>query len=253
MKKCMVLSCVVVSILAWCGSVYAQDAVEEQVQLPAKDSAEYAVVRSRAVSDLTSFLTKKRIDLDENLAYFVAFLDKLGKADDFITTPMDIPKDPKQRFAVLGVLEDEFADRNIRVPEKAMSWNEMMEIAMRFRIAEGYLPVSFADGEELKTYKDILKRRESLPRKMWADVNKKVEACLKAWTYLGTINQQQGFKLFRFKEREEQTRLEEERRAEASAARSDRSRQMRGSRKEAELRRRQDRLSRRYTYSYWGR
>lgn len=254
MKKSILFLCVV-SLFAWGGSICAQEAVEveEEVQLPPENSPEYSVVRSCAVSELTSFFSRKRIELTENLNIFTAFLDKLGKADEFITTPVEVPQDPAQRFAVLGILEDEFVARNIRIPEKPMSWEQMIEMAMQFVVAEGYLPVEFSDGEELKAYREVLKRREALPRKMRSDITNQVDACLKAWVYLGTINQQQGFKLYRFQEQEKKKRLEAEKKAQASAARGARSRQARSVRKEEEMRRRQDNLRYRYGYSYYGR
>lgn len=258
MNKRIALLIAIVGFLAWCGSVNAQEAanaqeVEDEIQVPSKGTAEYWVVRSRGVSELRGFLTRKRVDLKENLSIFVAFLDKLGKADHFSTTPVEVPSDPKYRFEVLGILEEDLADRNMKMPTKPMSLEHMVEIAMEIVVSDGYLSVHFSDGEELKNFKDVLKRRESSLRKVQSDVNAQVEACLRAWFYLGSINHQDGFKLFRFNLKEEEKRAKEEQRAAASAARGSRSRGNRGARKQAELQRRQDRLDDRYQNAYWGR
>ncbi len=252
MNKRIALLIAIVGFLAWFGSVNAQEA-EDEVQVPAKGTAEYWVVRSRGVSELTGFLSRKRLDLKENLSIFAVFLDKVGKTGDFSTTPVEVSDDPKLRFQVLGILEEDLADRNIQMPKKPMSLEQMVEIGMEIVVSDGYLTVHFSDGQELKNYKDVLKRRESSLRKIRSDVHAQVEACLRAWSYLGTINQQDGFKLFRFNLKEEERRAKEEQRAAASAARGARSRQNRGARKQAELQRRQDNLDYRYQNAYWGR
>lgn len=239
----------VIAGLLCCGSVsWAQN--DEEIQLPAENSAEYWVVRSNAVSELTAFLTLKRKELNEELALFTQFLDKIGKTDDFVTASLAVPEDPKLRFEMLGLLED-VEKANIKIPEKPLTWEEMIAIAMRFTVIEGYLPVSFADDEELREFKTVLTRRENFLHKIRSDSKIQVEACLKAWFYLGTINQQRGFKLYRFQTTEAARKAEEQ---EKAKSRADKVAKAREKKQAHMLQLRQVRLRRKYynNYRYWG-
>jgi hypothetical protein len=250
MLKNFTLSLLVAASLICVGPLNAQDA-EDQVKLPDQNTSDYWVVRSNAISELITFLTKKRTELKEDLNHFTAYLDKLDKADDFITSNVEVPKDPKYRFQLLGILDD-VEDSGIKVPEKPMTWEQMVEVAMRFVVQEGYLPVEFADGDELRQYKNVLKNRENFLKKIRSDVTNQVEACLKAWFYLGTINQQTGFKLYRFQTTETKNKAAEEKRAASRAEQGTEARQASRDRKEEELRRRQERLNQSYNNNYWG-
>ena len=112
------------------------------------------------------------------------------------------------RFQVLGLLED-LEESSVNVPKEPMTWEQMVEIAMKFVVEEGYNSVDFSDGEELRQYKAVLKNRENFLKKIRSDVNNQVEACLFAWFYLGTINQQTGFKLYRFQTTEAEAKKAE--------------------------------------------
>lgn len=250
MLKNFTFSLLVVASLICVGPLNAQDA-EDQVKLPEKNTSEYWVVRSRAISELITFLTKKRTELKEDLNHFTAYLDKLDKADDFITSNVEVPKDPKYRFQVLGILED-VEDSSVNVPEKPMTWEQMVEIAMKFVVEEGYSSVDFSDGEELRQYKAVLKNRENFLKKIRSDVNNQVEACLMAWFYLGTINQQTGFKLYRFQTTEAEAKEAEAKRAKSRAEQGADARQRRQDLKDEETQRRQERLNRSYNNNYWG-
>ncbi|MFC1763863.1 hypothetical protein ACFL6U_17535 [Planctomycetota bacterium] len=225
-------------------------AADDEIQLPPQDSAEYWVVRSRSVSELITFLTKKRTELTADLNHFTSFLEKVGKADDFAGSNIEVPDGPEYRAAVLGII-DSFEDTGIEMPKKSLSWEQMVELAMKFTVVEGYLPVDFKDGEELARYKRVLKNRESFSRDVRKDVSALVEGCLKAWFYLGSINQQDAFKLFVFQEEQMARQAAAEKQAEARAQRADKAKDLLEKSKEEELRRRQDRLNRSYGYGYW--
>jgi hypothetical protein len=251
MFKRLTLSLLIVASLFCAAPIHAQDA-EEKIVLPPQNTSEYWVVRSRAISELITFLTMKRTELNEDLSHFTSFLDKLGKADDFITSNVEVPKDPKYRFQMLGILEDVEESASVKVPEKPMTWEQMVEIAMKFVVEEGYSSVDFEDGEELRQYKAVLKNRENFLKKIRSDVNNQVEACLKAWFYLDTINQQTGFKLYRFQTVESERKSKEEKAAASRAEQGAEARQRRRDLKDEETRRRQERLNRSYSNSYWG-
>ena len=101
--------------------------------------------------------------------------------------------------------------------EMTFGKQQMVEIAMKFVVEEGYNSVDFSDGEELRQYKAVLKNRENFLKKIRSDVNNQVEACLFAWFYLGTINQQTGFKLYRYQTTEAEAKKAEDKRAASRA------------------------------------
>lgn len=176
--------------------LYAEStfAVTQQAQapMPPKDSPQYCVLRSEAVRELSSFMTKKRSKLRRKYSYFPAYLEQIGKLDDYSSQKIKVPNDPKYRLAILGVL-DKLEQKDIQVPEKAMSWNQVIEVAMQFVWSEGYIATDVETGEELQRFKEILQDRERFCRKVRDDVKVIVDECIRAWFYLGTIDRQKAF------------------------------------------------------------
>ena len=215
---------------------------EAAAPLPQEDGAEYWVLRSEAVRELTSFLTKKRKELKDKYAYFPGYLEEIGKASDFRSAKIKVPDDRKYRLEVLGLL-DAFEQKDIRLPEKTLSWDQVVDVAMQFVWAEGYLDVDIDNAEELQSFKNILQRKERFSRKVRADVKQTVDACVQAWYYLDTIDKQQGFRAY--------VAQEELNKKEAKAKeRTEKIAESRANRKQEEWQRRQYRLRNRYGYGY---
>ena len=124
-----------------------------------------------------------------------------------------------------------------------MNWSEVIDVAMQFVLAEGHLEAEIESGEELLRYKEILASRERLGKKIRKDVKVTVDACERAWFYLGEINRQQGFRAYVAQEqvKEDEAKME---------ARAERSAQQRDQRKKTEQERRQKRLRYKYGYGY---
>jgi len=173
----------------------AAQAPQPRTPLPSQDSPQYWVLRSEAVRELTGFITKKRTKLKRMYGYFPGYLEQIGKLTDYGSSNIKVPDNPKYRLAVLGLL-DEFEQKNVQLPETSMSWNQIIDVAMQFVWAEGHLATEVETGEELERFKDILQSRERFCRQARADVKVIVDACIKAWLYLGTIDQQQGFGVY---------------------------------------------------------
>lgn len=237
--------CMSLSLLISLGGVCVEgNAAEAQqsVPLPSEDTPDYWVLRSEAVRELTSFMTKKRKELKDKYAYFPGFLDEIGKAGDFRSAKKEIPNQNKYRLEVLGLL-DAFEQKKIQLPKKTLNWNEVVEIAMQFVWEEGYLDVDVEAGAELQSFKNILQRKERFSRKVRADVKQTVDACVQAWYYLDTINQQQGFRAYMAQEVAQKNEAK-------ARARAERTARLREERREEERQRRQERLRYRYGYGY---
>jgi len=220
----------------------AAEAQQLRKPLPPQDSPEYWVLRSEAVRELTAFMTKKRKELKDKYAYFPGYLEEIGKTADFRSSGRKIPGDVKYRLEVLGLL-DAFEQRNIQLPENPMNWTQVINVAMQFVWAEGHLETNIESGEELQRFKDILQRKERFCMKVRSDVKVTVDACVQAWFYLETIDQQPGFRVYVFQEQLKENEAKMKRQAERSA-------QARDERRKAELQRRQARLRYRYGYGY---
>ena len=187
--RCLVL---LACIWAQADTVTAQ---QPRVPMPAKNSPQYWVLRSEAVRELTRFMTKKRTELKRKYNHFPRYLDQIGKRKDYGSRNIKVPDDPRYRLEVLGLL-DEFERKNIQLPEKPLSWDQLVDIAMQYLWTEGYMAVDVEGGEELQRYQEILQSRERFGRKVRADIKVVVDRCVQGWCYLGTIKQQEGFRLY---------------------------------------------------------
>jgi hypothetical protein len=243
MNKTLLVSLSLLMSFSWlCAESLAAEAQASHVLLPSQDSPEYWVLRSEAVRELTSFMTTKRRELKEKYAYLPGYLEEIGKTKDFQTNKIKVPDNPKYRLEVLGLL-DAFEQKNIQLPKKTLSWNQVVDIAMQFVWEEGYLDVDIESGEELQSFKNILQRKERFSRKVRSDVKGTVDACVQAWYYLETIDQQQGFHAYMAQE----VLKEEEAKAKARAERTAR---LREEHRQEEQQRRQNRLRYKYGYGY---
>lgn len=225
----------------------------EGPSLPAKDTAEYWVVRTQAVNELTAFLTKKRGDLKNKVEYFKDYMGTIGVdyTKDFFSADVQVPNDMRLRMQILGIL-DKLEERDIKIPEKPLAWEEMVTFAMQMEIEEGYLPVQIETPEELDQFKTILDRKEKFAMKVREDAEKYIQTAMKAWVYLGQLGKQEEFKTFIVRVREDKKHELEARREEVSQENVAQARQRREQEKQNVWQNRQDRLMERYdNYGYY--
>jgi hypothetical protein len=226
----------------------------DQIKLPSVDTAEYWVVRTQAVTELTSFMTKKRSEVKAKLGYFKDYIDQIGKTDEAIVSNMQGADDPKLRLQVLGVL-DNLESKNIPIPQKPLSWEELVEFAMKFVLNEGYLPVTIEGQEELDNFKKILERKEQFCIKVRKDAEAIVVVAVKSWLYLGTIDKQQDFRLYMLNRKQQEKQAVEDQRRAILDDKVAADRQRREQEKQNIWQNRQDRLQERtgrgYGYGYY--
>jgi hypothetical protein len=183
-----------------------------QIKLPSRDTAEYWVVRSQAVNELTSLLTKKRSEVKVKLSYFKDYIAQIGKTDEVLASDIQGSDDPKLRAQVFGILE-ELENRNIPIPKKPLSWDELVGAGMKFILSEGYLPVDIEGQEELDNFKKILERKEQFCIKVRKETDGIVAVAIKSWLYLGTIEKQKEYRLYVNRQQQEKQALEGKRQA----------------------------------------
>jgi hypothetical protein len=177
------------------------------VVLPSEESAEYWVVRSYTVNELTSFLTKKRAELRGKLEYFKSYIEQIGKTQDMLASDIQGANDPVLRAKALGIF-DELASKDITIPKKQLSWEELVEVGMKFKVSEGYSPID-VNGQELDDFKSILKRNEQFCIKVRKETLVLVDMVVKGWLYLGTIDKQKEFRLYVIDQKQQKEKAQE--------------------------------------------
>jgi hypothetical protein len=165
----------------------------EDIQLPAKDSPEYWVIRSEAMGELVPLLTKKRAEMKMKRQMLADYLLKIGKGEEMAAAQIEVPDDPALYAKALGVAEG-FEERGVPLPKKTPTWDELAEFAMRFVIDEGYIPVEFDSTEDAAGFIEVVKKKEAYAQKVRKEMRGYVQDCLKIWTYLGTIGEQSAAK-----------------------------------------------------------
>jgi hypothetical protein len=165
----------------------------EDIQLPDKEDPDYWVIRSDAVTELTRLLTSKRAEMKQKRQMLADYLLKINKAQEMAAANIEVPDDPKLYAQALGVL-DGFEQRDIPLPKKSPTWEELAEFAMRFIISEGYVPMQFDGAEDKASFIKVAQQKEQYAQKVRREMRGYVKDVLKMWIYLGQINEQSAAK-----------------------------------------------------------
>ena len=173
------------------------DAVQnpDVIQLPPKNSPAYWNVRTEAISELLPLLTKKRSETKRNQQLFKDYLLNIDKASDFAASNVPVPSDPNVYFAILQVGQG-LADMNIPKPKKRPSWDEIMDVAMRHVVFEGYSPTYVEEGEDLAQFVNICNKKEEYGQKVRQDLRGSLDQCARMWVYLESIGKLGDFKAY---------------------------------------------------------
>jgi hypothetical protein len=226
---------------------------EEEIQLPPKEGDEYWIIRSQAMVELTPFLTRKRTEFKGHLKLLSDYLVSIGQAENFLASGINAPLSPKAYAEATGKTQ-EMKEKQIPLSEKPLTWDQVVELAMKHVLGEGYLPTDIEGEEELQMYKDICKRKEEYGKKVRKELREVVQKCLNIWLYLEKIDQQAAFKVFVYerKEKEREAReAERQQKRQELRARQARRKELQELRRQDARRYRQDRLRSRYNRYYW--
>ncbi|MHC4132352.1 MAG: hypothetical protein ACYSSP_07630 [Planctomycetota bacterium] len=168
---------------------------EMEIQLPEKDSTLYWVVRSQALVEFVPHLTKKRAEFKKHLKMSTDYLVSIGMAEDFAASDIDVEFSTKVYAETFGLTE-ELKEKNIPLTNKPLTWEDSVELSMRFVLIEGYLPTQIEGDEELAMYKEVCEGKERYGKKVLEDLRVVVKKCMRIWLYLGEIDQQAGYRVF---------------------------------------------------------
>ncbi|MHC4061380.1 MAG: hypothetical protein ACYSR6_07200 [Planctomycetota bacterium] len=255
MKKAMMLFlmlCVGVCFAAETKQVENPEAVaeNEEIQLPPKESNTYWVVRSQAMMELTPFLTKKRTEFKGHLKLLGDYLMSIGQAENFLTSGINATLTPKLYAEALGKTE-EFKEKRIPLSDKPLTWDQIVELAMKHVLREGYLPTDIEGEEELKMYKNICAQNEKYGRKVRKELREVVQKCINIWLYLEKIDKQAECRVFALQVKKQEREAREARRQKmVEEARARRKEQQEFKKQDAWLYR-QNRLRSKYDRYYW--
>ena len=218
----------------------------KQIKLPPKDTATYWVIRSQAMTEFLPFLTKKRSEFKGHLNNLTAYLDGIGKGEDYLASGIKVADTPETYAKALGLAE-KIAESKITLPEKPLTWEQAVELAMKHVLYEGYMPTDVQGQAELDMLKKICEQKEKYGQKVRKELRQVVKISMNIWTYLGTINQQEGARVYSYRVKEN-ARKEREARLQANRERSSALRRQKAEQtKRNEWQRRQNRLN--YTYN----
>lgn len=179
-------------------SAQAQPAAEsqpEEIQLPAKDTPEYWNVRSEAIGELLPFLTKKRADVKKLQKVLADYILKNNLGADFSAQNIPVEYNAEIYAEILQIGQG-LKDMKIPAPKSRPSWDEIMEIAMKHVIFEGYLPTAIEEKEELQQFIDMCKKKEEYGQKVRQDGRTTLDQCARAWVFLKALNKKDEFKAY---------------------------------------------------------
>ncbi|KKL05936.1 hypothetical protein LCGC14_2601060, partial [marine sediment metagenome] len=90
--------------------------VEIVPTLPEKNSTEYWVVRSQAMTEFIPFLSKKRTEIKKIRLLLADYLLKIDKADDFAARKMPVVYNAELYADILRI-KDSFVAMNMEIPK----------------------------------------------------------------------------------------------------------------------------------------
>jgi len=182
----------------------------EKVAEKDPSQAEYWVIRSHALTELTPFLAKTRREAKGHYDMLTDYLKYIGKGQEFLNSGIKSSFDPAEYAKAIGKTE-QFVEKNIDLPSKPMTWNQLLEMAMEFVKEEGYIPTDIKDAEELDRYKKICQQKEKYCRKVRDELRKIAQDCMNMKTYLESIDQFEAFLKYTRYQKEEKAKARKER------------------------------------------
>jgi len=171
---------------------------------------EYWVIRSQASTELIPFLTRLRREARGYYKSLTDYIKHIGKGQDFLDTHITGPSGPADYARLTGKAE-EFEKKNIKLPEKWNTWDQLVDLAMEFVLYEGFEPTDVNGSEEIEMFKQICERKEKYGKKVQTDFQKIAQSCMDMKAYLDSIDQfEAGVKYTRYlKEEKEKARAED--------------------------------------------
>jgi hypothetical protein len=181
-------SSVVLIVIALTATCFAADGDFWDLNLPEKGSTEYWMVKSQALNELRPFLSRTRREAKGHYEALTEYIKYIGKGQEFLASDMKVAFNPADYAKAIGKSED-FFEKNIELPKKALTWEQLVEFAMEFVLNEGFEPSETKSNEEIKMIKNICKQQEAYVKKIRNDLRKIAQDCMEMKAYLESIDQ----------------------------------------------------------------
>ncbi len=212
-----------------------------------KKSAEYWIVRSQAMTELVPFLTITRTEAKGHYTALTDYLVHVGKGKEFARSGIKASFSPAKYAKAIGKTED-FVEKNIELPDKPFTWDQLVEFAMEFVMEEGYIPTDVDGKKEIEMIKKICRQKEKYGKKVRDELRKVAQECMNMKAYMESIDQfEECIKYSRYQEAEKE-RAKKERQRQGKDELAARERVRRENQKQNEWRDRQNRIRDRYYY-----
>ena len=224
---------------------FAADSDSTAPVLPGKDTAEYWIIRSQALTELTPFMTRIRTETKGHYNALTDYLKYIGKGHEFAQSGIKVPYSPAKYAKAIGKTE-QFVEKNIELPEKPMTWEQLIEWAMEFVLEEGYIPTDVSGAEEIEMIKKICLQKEKYGRKVRDELRKIAQDCLEMKAYLESIDQFEACKRYIQYQKEEKEKARMKRAKEGKEGLAKEERRRREEKRDDVWRERQTRIANRY-------
>ena len=156
----LILSVSVVDSVATEGNTgITSDTLEIEVQLPSKETAEYWIVRSQALTELIPFLTEKRVEFNDYYRLMIQYLDEIEQRVDYNRSGITAPDTAETYARALGIYET-LMQEGVKLPDNRPTWDQFVELAMQHVLSEGYMLTQLSGEEELAMIKKICEQKE---------------------------------------------------------------------------------------------
>jgi hypothetical protein len=175
--------------------VAEEAAVAQELVLPPKDSTQYWVIRSEAISEFVPLLTKKRTEVKMKLQLLADYLLKIDKASEFAGRNMPVTFDAKVYLDILQMGEG-LRQMNMELPKERPSWDALVEVVMKYVLYDGYLPTDVEEGDDAAVYIEACKKKEEYGQKVRQDIRTVLDQAAKIWVYLDSIKELDNFKAY---------------------------------------------------------
>lgn len=188
--------------IVFAATCFAADGDTAGVALPGKDTSEYWIIRSQALTELTPFLTRSRTEAKGYYNALTDFLKSIEKGKEFAKSNIKAHLNPADYAKAIGKTE-RFVEKNIDLPTKPMTWEQLVDFAMGFVLQEGYIPTDVSDNKEIKLIKKICQQKEKYGRKVRDELRKIAQNCMDMKAYLESIDQFEAGKRYTQYQKEE--------------------------------------------------
>jgi len=191
-KKTMILLIPMLFLATCCYAETDKNVSSKIAAEKTPSEAEYWVIRSQALTELIPFLTIMRTEARNYYNMLTDYLEHIGKGEEFLKSGIKGSDSPAEYVKAMGNAEA-FAEENVELPEKPMTWDQIVELAMEFVRQEGHIPTDVEGAEEIDMIKKICQQKRKHGIKVRDELREIAQNCMDIKAYLDSIDQYDAF------------------------------------------------------------